>query len=108
LPALSNSGIDLQAIVLDPGIGFGKRADHNWRLIANLAQFQRFDRPLMLGVSRKRFLGEDRSPQERLAAALAVTCSATAQGTLQIIRTHDVAAIRDALQAMDQIWTHMV
>ncbi|MFL5327713.1 MAG: dihydropteroate synthase [Gemmataceae bacterium] len=106
LHTLTQCGIEQQSIVLDPGIGFGKQGEHNWRLIANLAKFQRFGRPLMLGVSRKRFLGEDKSPRERLAAALAVACSVIAQGAVQIVRTHDVAATRDAFLALDQIRAH--
>lgn len=103
LRTLATFSIDPERIVLDPGIGFGKRSGHNWELIAALPRFQRLGRPVCLGVSRKGFLGKDRPPTERLAAGLAVACHGVTTGGVQIIRTHDVKATRDAVDALEHI-----
>lgn len=98
LQELAEAGIAPKCIAIDPGIGFGKRVEHNWQLIAGLAEFQRFRRPVVLGVSRKRFLGADVPPTERIAAGLAIAKQVTTAGTAQVIRTHDVAATVAALR----------
>jgi dihydropteroate synthase len=105
LRVLTASGIALQAISLDPGIGFGKRTVHNLELLANLDVFAKFGRPLCLGVSRKGFIGNlcGRQQGERLAGSLAVACIAAARGQAQILRVHDVAATRDAVVMLDEI-----
>jgi len=103
LRALAESGIAAERIALDPGIGFGKRSRHNWELLSALPSYRRFGRPMSLGVSRKGFLGKQRPPAERLAAGLAVACHGIVTGGVQIIRTHDVAATRDAVDALEQI-----
>lgn len=105
LRVLTTSGIALQAICLDPGIGFGKRTVHNLELLANLDVFAKFGRPLCLGVSRKGFIGNlcGRQQGERLAGSLAVACIAAARGQAQILRVHDVAATRDAVVMLNEI-----
>jgi dihydropteroate synthase len=102
LPGL---GIAAERVVLDPGIGFGKTGDHNWELIARLAEFQRFGRPVCLGVSRKGLFGRllDRPVGERLAASLAVACYAMSRGAAQVLRVHDVAATRDAVRVFERL-----
>src|SRR5262249_20798568 len=99
LQYLAEVGIARERLVLDPGIGFGKTLEHNLRLLAHLDEFQRFGRPVCLGVSRKGFLGKmlGRSLEQRLAGSLAAACFALARGAAQIIRVHDVAATRDAV-----------
>jgi dihydropteroate synthase len=91
-------GIAREKIILDVGIGFGKRTVDNVALISRLAAFQEFGRPLLVGLSRKRFIGDltgaavdDRRPGSLASAALAVSHGAN------IIRTHDVAATRQAV-----------
>jgi dihydropteroate synthase len=98
LMTLVDAGIDRDSICLDPGIGFGKRTVHNLRLLARLSEFQRFGRPVCLGVSRKRFYGDlcGRETHERLAGSLAVASFAVAAGAAQVLRVHDVPAHRDA------------
>jgi dihydropteroate synthase len=100
LQALQNFGIAEDRAVLDPGIGFGKRSEHNWKLLQRLEELQRLGRPVCLGVSRKGFLGRrlDRPVQQRLAASLAAVCFALGRGAAQIVRVHDVAETRDAIE----------
>ncbi len=93
------AGIDAAQIVVDPGIGFGKTSQHNLALLSHLDRIAEGNRPLLVGLSRKRFLGiltGDRPPRERVAAGLAATAIAVWQGA-SVIRTHDVAATRDAV-----------
>jgi dihydropteroate synthase len=94
------AGIAPERIVLDPGIGFGKTSKHNLEILARLAEFQRLGRPVLLGVSRKGFIGkllEKRPPGDRLPGSLAAVLFAQAQDAVQIVRVHDVQATRDAL-----------
>ena len=80
-------------------IGFGKKASHNLELLARLAEFQKLDRPVCLGVSRKGFMGKilDRPIERRLAGSLAAVCYAQAHHAVQIVRVHDVAETRDVV-----------
>ncbi|HEY8503301.1 MAG TPA: dihydropteroate synthase [Gemmataceae bacterium] len=98
IDALTSAGLAAEQIALDPGIGFGKTREHNLQLLANLGAFRRFGRPLCLGVSRKRFLGDvlGRAVGEREAGSLAAVCHGMARGWVQIARVHDVAPARDA------------
>jgi len=85
--------------VLDPGIGFGKTVAHNVQLLAALRQFRSHGRPLLLGVSRKSFLGALTGvarPEERLPGALACAALAVRDG-VGILRVHDV---RETVQAV--------
>jgi dihydropteroate synthase len=105
LQTLASAGIPPEAVCLDPGIGFGKTLDHNLALVANLAAFARFDRPICLGVSRKGFIGAitGRPVQERLAGSLAAACYSAARGDAQLLRVHDVAATRDAVKIIEAL-----
>ncbi len=88
-----------EQIALDVGIGFGKLLEHNLALLGAISSFQKFGRPLLLGVSRKSFIGKlsGAAAADRLPGSLAATALAVADG-VQMIRTHDVAATRQALQ----------
>jgi dihydropteroate synthase len=92
-------GIALETIALDPGIGFGKSQEHTLEQLRRLGEYQRFGRPVCLGVSRKGFIGiiTGRPRHERVLGSVAVACHAIAQGAAQMIRVHDVAAHRDAV-----------
>jgi dihydropteroate synthase len=92
-------GISAGAIVLDPGIGFGKSLEHNLSLLANLQAWPDLHRPLLVGVSRKSMFGGllGRPPEQRLAGGLAVAAVAVWQGAA-IVRAHDVAASADAVR----------
>src|SRR5205823_12700808 len=99
LQAVADQGIAAHQVVLDPGIGFGKTAEHNLELLARADELRRLGRPVCLGVSRKGFLGKvlGRPPGRRLAGSLAAVCYALARGTAQVVRVHDVAETRDAV-----------
>jgi dihydropteroate synthase len=99
----ATQGLQADRILLDPGIGFGKTTDHNLEILRRLPDFASLGRPLVLGLSRKSFLGRllggestPLSPSERLEASLAAALWAAAQGT-QILRVHDVRATARAL-----------
>lgn len=104
------AGIELEKIILDPGIGFGKPAKVDFEILGNLHLFTRFNQPLLVGVSRKAFIGSllnQKNPEDRLAGSLAATTIAVYNGA-NMIRTHDVQetkmAVRigeAALQSMD-------
>lgn len=98
LETLEKHGIPRERVALDPGIGFGKTQAHNFALLARLAEFRRFGRPLLLGVSRKGVIGSvcGRPRDGRMPGSLAVACFAIANGGAQIVRVHDVAPHRDA------------
>ncbi|MHB8477838.1 MAG: dihydropteroate synthase [Steroidobacteraceae bacterium] len=92
------AGIARDAIVLDPGLGFGKGLAHNMTLLRELPRFAALNAPLLVGVSRKSFIGRilGRPVDERLYGGLGLAALAVGQGA-RIIRTHDVAATRDAI-----------
>jgi dihydropteroate synthase len=97
------AGVPRDRIILDPGIGFGKTREHNLSLLACLNRFVRLKYPILLGASRKRFMGalcDVKMPEELIPA----TCATTALGVMasvSIFRVHDVAANR---QAADVAW----
>jgi dihydropteroate synthase len=98
------AGLPEDALVLDPGIGFGKTYDHNWTLLAGLPVLAGLGSPLLVGVSRKRFLGElcGRDVDDRLAASLAAATQAMLRGAA-IIRVHDVKETCDLAAVMDRL-----
>jgi dihydropteroate synthase len=101
-----DAGIAANRVVLDPGIGFGKTKTHNLELLARLGELQRLGRPVLLGVSRKGFLGGalgGRPPAERVAASLAAACHGLAHQAAHILRVHDVRATRDAAEVLAAI-----
>ncbi|HZI33328.1 MAG TPA: dihydropteroate synthase, partial [Candidatus Binatia bacterium] len=105
LEALMNlAGISSEQVVLDPGIGFGKALEHNLELLAGLQNFARFQRPLLVGVSRKSFIGKivGAKANQRLPASLACATLALAEGA-QIIRTHDVTETVQALRMAEAV-----
>jgi dihydropteroate synthase len=96
--ACINAGIAPQAITLDPGLGFGKSLAHNLKLLQELARFAELGAPLLVGVSRKSFIGRvlGREVHDRLHGGLGLAALAIIRGA-RIIRTHDVRATRDAI-----------
>ena len=103
LQELPGLGIPPERTALDPGIGFGKTAEHNRVLMRELKHFGRFGRPVCLGVSRKGFMGKllNRPVGERLAGSLAVAAHAVMHGAAQILRVHDAAATRDVVTVLE-------
>lgn len=104
LRRLNAAGIPVDQVVFDVGIGFGKTLEHNLQLLAALRGFTKLGRPLLLGVSRKSFIGalSGAGVDERLPGSLAATCLAVESG-VQIIRTHDVAETVQALRITESI-----
>lgn len=101
---LEAAGIDRCRVVVDPGIGFGKTAQHNVDLLTNIAELRTLERPVLIGHSRKRFLSKvlGRPLEERLAGTLGVSIAVTSLGA-DIVRVHDVRETRDALLAWQAI-----
>ncbi len=102
---LNAFGVTVDQLVLDVGIGFGKAVEHNLQLLAGLDGFTKWKRPLLLGASRKSFIGRItgvEQPAERLAGSLACACWGLTMGA-NVIRTHDVAATRQAGQMTQSI-----
>ncbi|MCL2475049.1 MAG: dihydropteroate synthase [Chloroflexi bacterium] len=96
------AGIKKEHIILDIGLGFGKTSEQNWLLIKELACFKDLEQPLVVGASRKSFIGvaaKEMEPQKRLGGTLAVTALAVERG-VDIVRVHDVA---DNLQAVNVV-----
>jgi dihydropteroate synthase len=104
LEKLNAAGISSDQVVFDPGIGFGKTLEQNLRLLANLRRFTKLKRPLLLGVSRKSFIGKltGATLNERLPASLACATLALADG-VQIIRAHDVAETVQAVRLAEAV-----
>jgi dihydropteroate synthase len=100
--ALVAAGIARERICLDPGIGFGKTHDHNITLMSHCDEFHALDCPLLVGHSRKGFLGKLIGDKEadRTNATVGAALSLAVQG-VQIIRVHDVRAVREALAAFE-------
>ncbi|MGL4511551.1 MAG: dihydropteroate synthase [Lacipirellulaceae bacterium] len=96
------AGVDRSRICLDPGIGFGKTTEHNLDLCRRVAELHRVGQPLLVGHSRKRFLGElIGDPTRDRDAATAGAAIAFALAGVQVLRVHDVARVRDALVSFD-------
>lgn len=98
-------GIPRERIALDPGIGFGKSVQHNLALLRGLSLFHGLGCPVLLGASRKRFIGSiggGAEAQARMPGSVAVALAGVAQG-VQMIRVHDVAETRQALQLWQAI-----
>ncbi len=95
------SGIDPSRVILDPGLGFAKRPEHNWQLLARLGEFASLGHPLLIGASRKRFLapwGDE--PADRDSATAVVSALAAAAGVWGV-RVHDVPTNRAALDIFE-------
>jgi dihydropteroate synthase len=107
LAALTAQGLDSDHIVIDPGLGFAKQGLHNWSLLARLDELQALGRPVLVGASRKGFLGTlladdsgDPRPADRRAdATTALTAILAARGAWGV-RVHDVAGSADAVRVV--------
>lgn len=105
--AAVSAGVDPDRIILDPGLGFAKTAEHNWALLHALPTLVGLGFPVLVGASRKRFLGtllaehgQQRPPAGREVATAAISALAAANGAWAV-RVHDVAASRDAVAVAD-------
>jgi dihydropteroate synthase len=106
-----SAGIDTERIVVDPGFGFGKRGSENFALLAQLNRLNQLGRPLLIGLSRKRFLGEAVKPiqqegltkaEARRTATIAANAAAVLAGA-HVLRVHDVQAAREAAAVADAV-----
>jgi len=97
-------GIKKTQIAIDPGIGFGKTVEHNVALLARVEAFCKLGCPVLVGASRKSFIGKllGREPQARLAGSVAVAVWAVTHGA-RIVRVHDVAETVDAVRMVEAI-----
>jgi len=97
--AAVGAGIEEERIWVDPGIGFGKTLEHNLELLRRLGELRELGRPLVIGTSRKSFIGKvDGSPVgERVGGTIASSVLATAEGA-DVLRVHDVAAMAQAVR----------
>jgi dihydropteroate synthase len=104
LKAAVEAGVAKEQILLDPGIGFGKNLEHNLTLLARLDALRSVGRPILVGVSRKSFIGEvlGRPVEERLMGTAAAVAAAVARGA-RVLRVHDVMAMRDVVRMTDAI-----
>jgi len=106
--AARQAGVEAGRIILDPGIGFGKTATHNLTLLAGVSEFAKLGLPVLIGASRKRFLGEltaTSNPADRVHATVAAHVAAYMAGAT-IFRVHDVAAARSSLDVAAAIATN--
>ncbi len=104
LAAMQSAGVSLAHIALDVGIGFGKSPEHNLRLLAGLQQFTAFNRPLLVGASRKSFIGAVTGcdTENRLPGSLACACWAALHGA-HLLRVHEVAQTKNAIHMIEAI-----
>jgi len=95
-------GMAREKIIIDPGIGFGKSVDGNFTILKNLHRFLDLGYPLLVGASRKSFIGKKLEMEERIEGSLAAACYAVLNGA-DIVRVHDVAETKRALEIIEQI-----
>jgi len=95
------AGVDRKRILIDPGIGFGKRKEQNAEILAQLGELARLDLPILVGPSRKSFLTKDSPGETEFATAAAVT-AAILNGA-HLVRVHDVTAMRAVAEVADEI-----
>lgn len=106
LDAALAAGVPRESIVVDPGLGFAKNHEHNWRILARLDVLLELGQPVLIGASRKRFIGSllpDGAPMEERDLPTAVVSALAAQAGVWGVRVHDVAATRRALDVV-QAW----
>jgi dihydropteroate synthase len=104
LDIAARAGIARENVVLDPGIGFGKTAEQSITVIARFADLRRFDQPLLMGLSRKRFIDHisPSKPMERIGGSVAGNVLSVLAGA-DIVRVHDVAETVQALRVVDAV-----
>lgn len=103
--ALTKSGVLPEQIILDPGIGFAKTSEHNWELLKNIDRLNLLGFPVLVGVSRKRFLGDllgAPSEDDRESASIALTTYLAKAGVWGV-RTHSVKPHRDAIAVVEEM-----
>ncbi len=99
------AGVKKEQIVIDPGIGFGKTTDHNLTLLRRMGELRTLGYPLLVGTSRKNFLGQvtGKPAPERAVATAATVAILAAAGTADLVRVHDVSEAKDAAAVGDAV-----
>ena len=107
LAVAMQAGIEREKIIIDPGIGFGKKIEHNLKLLAHLDALASLGRPILAGVSRKGFIGSivDRPVEGRLMGTAAAVAVAIMKGA-RMVRVHDVAPMLDVISMVEAIVRH--
>ncbi|MFN7181864.1 MAG: dihydropteroate synthase [Planctomycetota bacterium] len=103
---IKKKGIKRENVIIDPGIGFGKLYKHNIQILKNLRKFKKFRRPIMIGVSRKSFIGrmlDLDNPEDRLFGSLGVSLASILNG-VNILRVHDVKETKQIIEAFRSIY----
>ncbi|MBM3243567.1 MAG: dihydropteroate synthase [Candidatus Omnitrophica bacterium] len=100
----TEAGINAKSIIIDPGIGFGKTLQHNLEIIKRLREFKSLGKPILIGTSRKTFIGNllNLGPKDRVFGTVS-SCVHTRINGANIFRVHDVKAVREALTITDNI-----
>ena len=106
--AAEDGGIEPRRIIVDPGICFGKTLEHNLEILARLGEFKAIGKPVVIGVSRKSFIGKITGADagERIGGSVAAALVAAKNGA-SIVRVHDVRETVDALSVASEIWGRM-
>jgi dihydropteroate synthase len=113
LDEAARAGVAMDKLIIDPGFGFAKTGEHNWQLLQRLEEFDVLGRAMLVGVSRKTFLGRllanadgsPRPPKERDDATTALTTVLALQGVWGV-RVHSVRASRDAIAVAQRLLSH--
>jgi len=107
MQAAGESGIGSEQILLDPGIGFGKNLSHSLTVLARLDALASLGRPILVGVSRKAFIGQvlDRPVGDRVMGTAAAVAVAVLRGA-RVLRVHDVGPMRDVIRMVDAIQSY--
>lgn len=101
----NKNGVDPEKIIIDPGIGFGKRYEDNLEIMARLKEFKSLKKPILIGASRKSFIGKalgDLPPEERLEGTLGITALCVLND-VDIIRVHDVKENKRVVKVLEEI-----
>jgi dihydropteroate synthase len=102
--ALTDRGVLRERLILDPGLGFAKRAEHNWQVLAHLADFEELGLPILIGASRKRFLADllpSGAPMEQRDLPTSIVSALAAQAGVWGVRVHDVPETKIALGVVE-------
>jgi dihydropteroate synthase len=102
LEAAIAAGVERDRVILDPGLGFGKTVEHNLQILSRLREFRSLGLPIMVGASRKGFIGKISGPEGRLEGSLAAAAAAVLNGA-NIVRVHDVKETIRAVRLIDGI-----
>jgi dihydropteroate synthase len=97
-------GVDGSRVIIDPGLGFAKKSEHNWQVLAHLAEFEQLGLPVLIGASRKRFVADllpAGAPLQERDSVTAIISALAAQAGVWGVRVHDVASTRRALDVVD-------